>query len=266
MKTTVKRITPDLAAKWLEGNTHNRNLRQSVVDKYARDMKEGHWRPTHQGIAFDSKGVLIDGQHRLWAILQSGVTLDLMVTEGLDMEAQEVIDGGEVRQSRDVLTLRGEQGITTVVVGMAKELCIQLTGNWSPTRSEVVEMYETYKDAIQFAARTMPKRVKGIWKVPVLLPLARAYYSQDRTKLQSFAQVLVDGMMNDPQSDKPIVMLRNFLMEKTAKRSEQYAKTERALHAYLHGEKIAMLYAAGEELFLLPVEERKLARRKKKSA
>ena len=41
----------------------------------ARDMKAGHWRLTHQGIAFDPAGVLIDGQHRLWAIVESDTTL-----------------------------------------------------------------------------------------------------------------------------------------------------------------------------------------------
>lgn len=58
-------VTPEMAAKWLEGNVLNRPLKQAHVDRLAREMAAGRWRLTHQGIAFDVSGCLIDGQHRL---------------------------------------------------------------------------------------------------------------------------------------------------------------------------------------------------------
>ncbi len=43
-------------------------------------MREGHWDTTHQGIAIASDGTLVDGQHRLLAIVESGVTVRMNVT------------------------------------------------------------------------------------------------------------------------------------------------------------------------------------------
>ena len=58
-------ITPTMALNWLEhANTNNRKIIEAYVKKLARDMKAGRWRLTHEGIAFDPHGVLLDGQHR----------------------------------------------------------------------------------------------------------------------------------------------------------------------------------------------------------
>lgn len=92
MKTRIETITPALATEWLEKhNTINRNLSQSTVDCYAIDMKNGRWSLTHQGLAFDTNGNLQDGQHRLWAIVFSGVTLQMNVTR--DVPVEEVTGG-----------------------------------------------------------------------------------------------------------------------------------------------------------------------------
>jgi len=43
-------------------------------------MKAGRWKLTHVGIAFDINNVLQDGQHRLWAVVFSGRTVEMSVT------------------------------------------------------------------------------------------------------------------------------------------------------------------------------------------
>src|SRR4030095_5230551 len=93
--TEIKSITPELALQWLESsNLHNRPVRQSVVMKYARDMATGNWHLTHQGISFTDDGILIDGQHRLWAVVESNHTIKMMVTRGMALETQNALDGG----------------------------------------------------------------------------------------------------------------------------------------------------------------------------
>ena len=51
----VMEIGPDMAARWLDGNTHNRPVKQTLVDRFVRDMQAGRWQLTHQGIAFDTE-------------------------------------------------------------------------------------------------------------------------------------------------------------------------------------------------------------------
>lgn len=104
-------VTPELAKQWLaENNTHNRNVRQRIVSGYAADMLAGNWVQDGQSIKFSRNNVLLDGQHRLTAIAESGVTLRILVVRNLPGDAQEVMDTGAKRTLGDVLKLRGEKG------------------------------------------------------------------------------------------------------------------------------------------------------------
>lgn len=105
----VVEITPDMAESFIGRNTHNRPVRQRIVDAYAADMTNGDWRWNGEGIKFDTGDVLLDGQHRLLAIVQSGQTIRMPVFRGLPPETQETMDGGAKRKFSDVLALRGEQ-------------------------------------------------------------------------------------------------------------------------------------------------------------
>ena len=102
METKLMTITPSMAMEWLENNIEtNRTVRDSVVSKYARDMRNGNWKITHQGIAFNSDGKLIDGQHRLWAIVESNTPVEMYVSTGLDKDTEKLVDGGLVRTMID---------------------------------------------------------------------------------------------------------------------------------------------------------------------
>ena len=68
-------ITSEIAAQMLAKNVGNRDVRPSVVKLYAQQMREGQWRETHQAIAVNASGNLIDGQHRLMAIVESGASI-----------------------------------------------------------------------------------------------------------------------------------------------------------------------------------------------
>lgn len=100
-------LTPTLAEKWLGQNHGNRNIRSVKVKSFARDMRNGLWRVTGQPIQFDYNGILIDGQHRCEAVIESGVSIRVLVVKGLDPHAREVIDTGSKRTPADALKFAG---------------------------------------------------------------------------------------------------------------------------------------------------------------
>lgn len=101
-------ITPTLAAQWLERNTFNRPVKAYVVQKYARDMTMGQWVGSVDAIAFSRDGVLLNGQHRLQAIVASGVNVRMLVVYNMENSDQHLIDSGKPRKYGDKLHLRGE--------------------------------------------------------------------------------------------------------------------------------------------------------------
>lgn len=123
---TIVDITPDLARKWLNQNTHNRNFRERVGKAYAADMRAGNWREDGQSIRFAEGDIvlldnppivgdaLLDGQHRLWAIANSGVTTRMLVVSNLPDDTQDTMDTGAKRSLGDVLKLRGEDYYVTL--------------------------------------------------------------------------------------------------------------------------------------------------------
>lgn len=105
-------ISPVLARALLERNVRNRHKRPGDVDDWSNEMANGRWRETHQGVALARDGVILDGQHRLEAIVDSGVTINLLVVVGLDPEVFSVIDTGRKRNSADALGMVGETNLT----------------------------------------------------------------------------------------------------------------------------------------------------------
>jgi len=104
---TIERVTPTKAKQWLQGNVDNRKLRETRVLFFARLLQEGEWELTGDAIVFDDKGVLINGQHRLTALVVSKISAEFLVLRGVPSKAQEVMDQGLSRNLSDQLHRRG---------------------------------------------------------------------------------------------------------------------------------------------------------------
>jgi hypothetical protein len=116
MKTELVSVTPSLAREWLKKNIKNRAIRPSHVETLRQALTRGEQVTTHQGIAFDTEGELIDGQHRLTAIslMPEGFNWLLQVTWGLDRATVfPVVDFTQAKRSTsDVLRLDRGTGET----------------------------------------------------------------------------------------------------------------------------------------------------------
>lgn len=108
MKTEQVAVTPTKAQEWLETNSTNRALREMTVNRMAQDMKKGRWKETGDPIKFDPDGNLMDGQHRLSAVVASKKTIKLSVATDVPKDAMEAIDTGVKRTLSDLLHWKGE--------------------------------------------------------------------------------------------------------------------------------------------------------------
>lgn len=103
LSITTESITPAKATKYLGQNINNRTLRSRRVRVYAEQMTRDQWQMIGDPIRFDTTGRLIDGQHRLHAVILSGKTVPFVVIRNLEPESFVAIDSGLNRQPSDVL-------------------------------------------------------------------------------------------------------------------------------------------------------------------
>ena len=99
----VARISPSDANQLLQQNEGNRYPSEDIVKKYRRDMEDGVWQDSASQIQLSKQGKLLNGQHRLRAIVESNTSQILTVTEGLSKECFQVIDVGKGRSAKDAL-------------------------------------------------------------------------------------------------------------------------------------------------------------------
>jgi len=107
-------VTPELAETWLSRNPNNRNLRKAVVDSYARDMETGHWALNGETVKFSTTNRLLDGQHRLSAVVLAQMTVPMVVVRGLPEDVMQTVDAGAKRSYSDALKLMGEENTSTL--------------------------------------------------------------------------------------------------------------------------------------------------------
>jgi hypothetical protein len=109
IEVEVMTLDPTFAQELLENTPPTqRNLRKSLVDKYASDMLAGRWRKTGAPIRLNAKLELIDGQHRCAACVKADVELlDTVIETLFDERAFEAIDQGAARSLKDVVKMAG---------------------------------------------------------------------------------------------------------------------------------------------------------------
>ena len=133
MRSKTQKVSPKKAEEMLQANTSNRPLSKPVVRSFAEAMRRGDWKVTHQGIAFDTRGVLVDGQHRLAAVLEADLPVEMTVFTEVPADTFDVLDTGKRRNAADALAIEGEKS-TVVLASMLRIVWLyeqRPEGTWS---------------------------------------------------------------------------------------------------------------------------------------
>lgn len=221
--SAVMEITPERATRWLEANTRNRNLNARTVAEYARDMRAGAWVENGEAIKLSRTGVLLDGQHRLAAIIESGVTLPMLVVVGLPDEAQNTMDLGRKRTVADQFGMAGEVNAVPLAA-IARRVVQWEQGNHrflthpNPTAAEVrgiLDKYPHLRRSAEIGARVF-RGFRPV-KVTVVGVAHHIFTGIDQDLSAEFFARLETGA--DLPKGHPILALRErFIADKAAQR------------------------------------------------
>lgn len=258
-KSEYVKITPEIAAKMLDSkNPKNRRLSRASVLPLARDMAEGRW-VSDVPIILDRYGNILDGQHRLAAIVESGTSVKMLVIRNATPDTRRVIDQGRKRSPADVLKLEGRYESVSASEASVLKTMVAGVGQHMPklTINEFVDLYEQHQSAVKFSVESLRGGRTG--KAVVRAAVARAWYHCDINRLSDFCTTLNTGLGRNGGDAGAALFLRFINNPGTkvtgrAPRNVVYMKAERAIRAYVDHEPLTQLRAIEAELFPLPGE------------
>lgn len=257
IQSRVETVTPQMAKKWLEEKAPNRIVspRDFRVLGYAKEMKAGKWR-LGDPLMFDVEGRLIDGQHRLAALIIADLPIQFVILSGYPSESMIVLDTGKARTVHQSLTIAGiactKQHIAILNAmfqnpgGGERRAC--------PDRQLLADLFQKHSEAVSFACRTYSSSKLACKHASIRGAIARAYYHIDHETLVRFLWIL-DGRATEEKRDRLPFLLRNqHLMHRNSRRSGPmlYGKALYAIRAFADHKTVELLREAKTQPFPVP--------------
>lgn len=134
MRTEILTVTPKMAINFLKRNKNNRKVSKQTVTKYKFQMNKGQWLLSPDGLSFDTNGDVLNGQHRLHAVVDSGVSCDFVINYDVPKEVFSVIDTGKNRSGGDVLSTLGIKYPSVVAAAVKRHIMLDISPNDSVSR------------------------------------------------------------------------------------------------------------------------------------
>lgn len=244
-------LTPQMASAMLDKNVKNRKISNRNYSQLVRAMKNGEWELNGEAIKVDVDGFVLDGQHRLHAVVESGVTIRTFLVEGLPESTQDTMDTGKSRGLSDVLAIRGEKYHASIASIVRRVFLYRSHGLRAAT---IVSYPTTVKETLRFfdsnewirdlaapcgrigRAAKLPSSLVGV--------LVVVFSEIDKTDADDFFEKLSTGAGLAP--NHPILVLRDTLRKlydsKGAMNQTHLAAiTVKAWNKYREGENASIL-------------------------
>ena len=221
MKSKVELITPEKAIKLLGTNVINRKLKIGRIQCYATRMKHGEWTLSTDPIVISVTNHVMNGQHRLWAVIKSNTPQYFLIASEAEEEVMEYIDGGSSRSFADRFYLSNK---TLNQSYERKNLCSFISATkcffaapsasgsfrtaW--TVSQMAEAEMLVGEHINFALDVLSHRnATKIRNSGCAASVARArYFGIPADILFEFGRVFVDGGDSDRSAKDSCVFVR----------------------------------------------------------
>ena len=249
MKTEVLTITPEMALDMLCKNSSNRKIRQNRVRYYANQMREGKWHLTGQGITFAKDGTLLDGQHRLHAIVECEIPQEMLVVYDADKVA--TYDCGLKRSMSDQIQLANVKYANSITAnsGLAViklYMCIEKTGAISHAMRDfsaddvMTWVNDNMEDAEYFTellyAQCGKSALSGTRRASIYATLWAIYKLNvgfTKEDVQRVVRLIRDGLATE-DGDAPIIGFRNQILAKPRMiDTEVFYRLQYAVYRYL---------------------------------
>lgn len=255
LRTVIELITPDRAREFLKTNSKNRPIVKSNLKGLVDIIKMGKWVMNGDAIRVSGENILIDGQHRLQAIVDTGISCECLVVYGLKSDVFKTIDIGAARTLSHTLAVSGAKNNVLAascipLISRYKAGAIPVWGHGGKSavvvKHEGLKFYESNKELIDFAASFATTKTKlKAWLSPSYVVFLTAIFAEiDKSQCVDFLTKLENG---DFPRESPLFVLREKIINSTIKRNVETKKhflaayTIKTWNAVRSGSNIKML-------------------------
>ena len=144
----------------MKSNKKNRPLNIKRAEKYANEIKKGNWIYNGETIKISPDGIILDGQHRLQAIIIANKSIDSEVITNIQGDVFSTIDNGRARTNGDLFSIKGV-GNGSAIAAIINPLYTLNTGRYKSLGSIVLSKTDTYDYYLRKKTYIDPITIKG---------------------------------------------------------------------------------------------------------
>jgi hypothetical protein len=246
ISVAIEEFDIDDASEAIATTTVNRPLSKPHVSRLVAEINRGEWMFNGETIVFDKNGALIQGQHRMSAVVASGKPIVALVVRGVDTQTFKTFDCGKSRASPDTLAIEGHKNINRLSAGA--RCYLRLTEGSSAkntlTPSVTLKIVKEHPTLVKWAnligggTKFLPSMIIGV--------LARAEEMNPHIDYESFFHGLASGIGLTPEN--PAYLLRErFITRKVGQQFSEdmnIALCVKAINAFTTGTRMKLLKVA----------------------
>ncbi len=247
--TETKMVSPQFAEDLLKTNPINRGVAYHRVLVYTNQMRQGKWMTNGETIKVSDTGKLLDGQHRLYAIIEYGAPVEMTITRGISESAFKTIDTGQPRRASQIAAMAGIQNanVVTPAAMVLYRLFMSAGREASVPPGELILVANAFPALQKWSP--FIKAQGGVSPLPPACLLAALVYFEDIAKKPRLAEDFFKGIQKGEEltSGSPILALRNSMLNAKGKGMymdafSAWAPTARAIDALEAGDHLERVF------------------------
>ena len=251
--TEVVAISPNMARELLATSEGNRSIKSAKVASYARDIKAGKWVLNGETIIISSKGVLLDGHHRLKACLVADTSFQAIICRGVDDKTSiNTIDMGSSRNVQDVLHFNGYKDTKQIaaIVGVLMSLEAGRPHSANASSQEYLAYLNRYPFIPEAAHNIQKFRLHGV-QTPCGAIDVIGHYSDLREEADDFIEIMKKGYNSRPGNPAHILrekIISDLMKDRDARMNKNtvHRLAFAAWNKHVKGEYVTVLRASAK--------------------
>jgi hypothetical protein len=228
IKTIV--ITPEMARELLTNNTANRPIKPNHIIFLMKEIVSGNWKFNGDPIRIGHDGSLIDGQHRLTAVIRTGIAIETLLIDGLDPKVFDTIDSGARRSTGDTLSVFGEKNGRNLAAALVVVNDLIMGKNdfhhtVKISNSEILDMLNKYSGIRE--SLYWGRAIDKLAPFSVSVALHYLFSLKNKDKANTFFEAIHTGV--NINNNDPTYWLRRRMIENATSKSKMTRRYMAAL-------------------------------------